>query len=222
MSRRPIKQQKIDDGSLPQSRQLQNILNCCKSADANIRKVMKQLGEAPGRQKMSRLRNAKFDSLKQTIKVPLLDGGEWDWQFCNPGLLVSRLVGESEALQAGFRDALSRHPSAPTRPWGLVVGFDEAVPGNKLSLVQSRKSMNLQFSFQELAGSLCPSCCGWVRCAKAKVPRCLLHVANMTTVLSCCDHGHRACILPPLFHVATMGTVLSRRDHGHSSVTSRP
>ena len=151
----------MDSGVGDASCRLQRVLNCCKAADAQIAKVMKGLeGRAPSSHTFSDARNAKFDSLKHTIRVPLLDGGEWGWQLCHPGLLLSRLVGESEALQAGFRDAMSRHPCAPDRPRGLVVGFDEAVPGNKLSLVHSRKSMNLQFSFEELGGSVCQSCCG--------------------------------------------------------------
>ena len=133
----------------------------CKTADTHIDKVMRILtGSGHSNKTPTAVRHAKFDSLQHVFRFPLLDGGEWDWQLCHPGLLLSRLVGESEALQAGFRDALSRHPCAPDRRWGLVVGFDEAVPGNKLSLVQSRKSMNLQFSFEELAGSVCQSCCG--------------------------------------------------------------
>ena len=91
--------------------------------------------------------------------MPLMDGGEFDWDLCHPGLLLTRLVSESSALQAGFKDALSRHPCTASRPWGLVVGFDEHVPGNKLDLVQSRKSMNLSFSFEELGGLACESSC---------------------------------------------------------------
>ena len=151
----------MDAGEHALASRLQGVLNCCNAADANVAKIMKALeGQAHSKSFISGVRNAKFDSVKHTIRVPMQDGGEWDWQLCHPGLLLSRLVGESEALQAGFRDAMSRHPCAPDRPWGLVVGFDEAVPGNKLALVNSRKSMNLQFSFEELGGSVCQSCCG--------------------------------------------------------------
>ena len=41
---------------------------------------------------------------------------------------------------------------APTfdDPWALVVGFDEFVPGNKMSIDNRRKSMVLSFTLQEL------------------------------------------------------------------------
>ena len=161
-ARRPQKQQKLDDGELKVSCRLQKVLNICSASDASVIKLMKALeGQAPAKATVTANRNAKFDSLMHTIRVPLEKGGEWDWELCHPGLLLSRLVSESQALQAGFKDALSRHPCTPDRPWGLVVGFDEAVPGNKLALNNSRKSMNLSFSFQELEGSTCQtSCCG--------------------------------------------------------------
>ena len=161
MSGRPWKQQRLDSGLDSASARIQKILNIGTAADANVRKILASLdGQEPSWKTVCATRHAKFDSLKHTIRVPLQDGGEFDWHVCHPGLLVSRLVGESEALKAVFKDAMLRHPCAADRPWGLVVGFDEHIPGNKLALNPGRKSMNLSFSFEELGGSVCEaSCC---------------------------------------------------------------
>ena len=59
------------------------------------------------------------------------------------------------ALQHAFKEALHRHPCSRDRPWGLVVRFDEHIPGNKLALQPRRKSMHLSFSFSELGGTMC-------------------------------------------------------------------
>ena len=70
--------------------------------------------------------------------------------MCHPGLLLSCAVAESPSLQRLFRDALRIRPCSREAPWSLVVGYDEFVPGNKLQLQPSRKTMNLSFSFMEL------------------------------------------------------------------------
>ena len=159
---RPLKQQRIDSessGRREVSRRLQEVVNLC-TTDAALRKVLQKWeGQAPSRNLVSSIRGARFETIKATIPLPLLDGGMWEWPLCHPGLLLSRVVSESAALQAGFRDALSKHPCSAHSPWGLVVGFDEHVPGNKMALNPSRKSMNLSFSFQELGGSVCHTCC---------------------------------------------------------------
>ena len=113
---------------------------------------MAALGAKTSRREMTQTRHAKFDSVQHVIKVPLQEGGHWDWHLCHPGLLVTRIVSESAALQGAFKEALRRHPCTQERPWRLMVGFDEHIPGNKLKLQPARKSMNLSFNFVELGG----------------------------------------------------------------------
>lgn len=155
---RPSKQQRIDVGSdchSELSRRMQAVVNLC-STDAAVRKLLQTWeGRGPSHSFISSVRGARFDSLKASIPLPLVDGSTWEWPICHPGLLLSRVVSESVALQAGFREALAKHPCSASAPWGLVVGFDEHIPGNKLALNPARKSMNLSFSFQELGGLSC-------------------------------------------------------------------
>ena len=88
------------------------------------------------------------------LKMPSVDGGMVDWHLCHPNRMLALLVEESPALQTWLRDAFRRVPCTPLRPWSLLVGFDEYVPGSKLAPIKSRKTMCLSFSFEELSPQL--------------------------------------------------------------------
>ena len=153
--RRPWKQQRIDVARYPVGARLQQVINTGSTSDMGLATIMARLcSDVPDRCTMSRIRHAKLDSVRHVIRVPLEKGGEFDWVLCHPGLLLTRIVGESVALQSAFKEALCRRPCTRDRPWGLLVGFDEHVPGSKLALQPRRKAMNLSFSFLELGGNL--------------------------------------------------------------------
>jgi hypothetical protein len=60
------------------------------------------------------------------------------------------------------RKAAARHPPNRSRPWKLIIGWDEFVPGNPLAPDNRRKTMVVSFSFVEL-GQLALSCgSAWV------------------------------------------------------------
>ena len=84
------------------------------------------------------------------IEVEREGGGTWQWPLCQPNLLFSTLVAESAQLQQVIEEALRTSPGTRDRPWHLIVGFDEFVPGNKLQLQPNRKAMNVSFTFLEL------------------------------------------------------------------------
>ena len=89
------------------------------------------------------------------IEVETVGGGQWQWHLCQPNLLFSTMVSESKPLQTLLKETFLSSPSSRERPWSLVVGFDEFVPGNKLQLQPSRKAMNLSFTFLELGSGIC-------------------------------------------------------------------
>ena len=155
---RPRKQQRIDHGLDPAAERLQRVISTGSTSDRNLRDIIGQLdGATPTFRAMTQARRALFDSLTHTLRVPIVKlkvRSEWEWKLCNPALMLTRLVSQSTALQHAFKEALRRHPCSKERPWGLVVGFDEHVPGNKLALQPQRKSMNLSFSFVELGGTV--------------------------------------------------------------------
>ena len=158
MSQSPRKQQRIDHGLDPAAARLQRVMNMGSTSDQNLRDIIGRLdGALPTADAMTQARHALFDSITNTLRVPIVKlkvRSEWEWKLCNPALMLTRLVAQSTALQHVFKEALRRRPCSQERPWGLVVGFDEHIPGNKLALQPQRKSMHLSFSFVELGGTV--------------------------------------------------------------------
>ena len=76
----------------------------------------------------------------------LEDGKAFVWEFLDPAKLMQHIVSSSESLQRVYLRAAKRRPPSQDRPWRLVVGFDEFVQGNKLNVLNARKSMCLYFS----------------------------------------------------------------------------
>ena len=151
---RPSKQQRIDTGKDKEAARLQSVMGIGTTSDASVRAILNTLqGKGPNPRDLTQARQAKYESLHQVINLPLQDGGSFKWELCHPGLLLTRIVSESVALQAAFKSALQRHPCSSDQPWRLLVAFDEHIPGNKLNLQPARKSMNLCFSFEELGGA---------------------------------------------------------------------
>jgi hypothetical protein len=98
----------------------------------------------------------RFDSVKHIESMPLIEGGFVDWEFADPNTLLASLVEHSPALNRLFTEAARISPPSVDKPWSMVVGFDEFVPGNKLKVDNKRKTMVLSFSFLELGqAALC-------------------------------------------------------------------
>lgn len=91
-----------------------------------------------------------FDEIAVREKIQLNDGTTFTWEFCDPNLLLAKMVEGSADLMGLYRDALLKHPCTEASPWSLIVGFDEYVPGNKLAQDNRRKVMNLSFNFLEV------------------------------------------------------------------------
>ncbi len=137
---------------------LQRVMNHKGTSTAALRSILREvLDKAPSVHAVVDAGQARFSAVRQVVQLPLLDGGgETAWEFANPALLVSLLLSESRSLQEVFARALRQHPNASSSPWGIALGFDEHIPGDKLALQNFRKSMNLSFSFIELGiGALC-------------------------------------------------------------------
>jgi len=102
------------------------------------------------RNKMRDATKAELNKVLACSRLPLKDGTDWVWHFMDPGKLLQTLLAESPSLRQLVSTIWSRSPCTLDSPWSLVVGFDEFIPGNKLSTDQSRKTMVLSFSFMEM------------------------------------------------------------------------
>jgi hypothetical protein len=93
-----------------------------------------------------------WEALEVTVELPTADGeGDFEFIFAEPALLLQRVVNSSPALQTAFVDAVAKS-GRPTRerPWQMVVGFDEFIPGNQFRPESGRKSMVLSFTVKQL------------------------------------------------------------------------
>ena len=108
---------------------------------------------------------AKYQAMKVSFAMTLRETGQpWEFEFVDPAKLLTQLTNESRGLQALYAAAWARSPSSPTSPWSLVVGFDEFVPGNKLSVEHSRKTMVVSFTFKELGQVAMSHGTSWSTC----------------------------------------------------------
>ena len=96
----------------------------------------------------------RFNTLKHTMRFQRVGGGEVDFEICEPKALLALVLRENAIVREWFEEAWRAHPSSPSEPWHLLVGWDEFCPGNKAAVKSSRKTMTLSFSFVELRGRL--------------------------------------------------------------------
>ena len=94
--------------------------------------------------------HSKFNEMKCTLSLPRTSGPDINVDFIDPCKLLVALINESPAVAASYAEAYRRSPPSVGNKWHLVVGFDEFVPGNKLAVDHSRKTMVISFTFREL------------------------------------------------------------------------
>ena len=134
----------------PEGALLKVVTRATSCSDLELRRIFQVRDDAPGERALRVARQERLDAVKRTIEVETDDGGTWTWALCQPNLLFAAMVSESAPFQQLLKESLRASPCSRDRPWNLLVGFDEFVPGNKLQLQASRKAMNLSFSFLEL------------------------------------------------------------------------
>jgi len=94
--------------------------------------------------------HSKFDEMKCTLSLPTTSGPDINVDYIDPFKLLVALINESPTVAASYAEAYRRSPPSVANKWHLVVGFDEFVPGNKLRVDHSRKTMVVSFTFREL------------------------------------------------------------------------
>ncbi len=99
---------------------------------------------------LSKVNLERFLSLRFVENVPLVDGGEWPWEYADPCKLLEAVVEHKRSLQDLYTRAVAESPPSLESPWSLVVAYDEFSPGNKLQPDNRRKTMVLSFTFKEL------------------------------------------------------------------------
>lgn len=93
---------------------------------------------------------AVFNDVRHSVRAPLKDGSEFQWQFADHMLLIQLTLQESHELRVRFKLCFREHPCSRDAPWDLVFGFDEYVPGDKLNFDNRKKLMCGYFNFANL------------------------------------------------------------------------
>lgn len=84
-----------------------------------------------------------FNTMHKVLKLPLVDGGTFDWEVVDVSKALPAYVANSPQLREMYAAALQMHPPLLSRPWSAVVAFDEFAPGNKLQALDTTFSMSL-------------------------------------------------------------------------------
>ena len=184
---------------------------------AELLKRVREVGEVQAtRRQLDYMNVGAFLQVRHAEELPLIAGGSWTWEFADPNRLLSLLVHESPALQDLFEQALARYPCSQERPWQLVVGFDEFIPGSKLKTHSERKAMNLSFSFIELGRDAIWHEACWV------TPVCVRHsaIANVQGGFSAMLRRYLRLHLIGAAEIATAGVPLTLNGR-HRSLFAR-
>ena len=72
-------------------------------------------------------------SVRHAIRLPLGSGGTWDWEIADPAKLLQLALDRSPFLQELYAAAVGEQRPSATSPWSLAIGFDEFVPGVRVS-----------------------------------------------------------------------------------------
>ena len=91
-----------------------------------------------------------FNAVKTVISVPRNDGSFYDWEICDLRKLLVHLTSECDGLAALLNELFDTRRCSKNRPWGLILYFDETVPGDSLRLDVPKKFMAVYCSIKEL------------------------------------------------------------------------
>ena len=120
-----------------------------------LRKLVDALtGETVTRHQIQSIAKERYNIVAHRMRLPGVSGADVIIPMCHPLELLALLVRENTHIRSWIEAAWRSRPSSRDRPWRLVIGWDEFVPGNKQALRNDRKTMVLSFAFIELADVL--------------------------------------------------------------------
>ena len=111
-------------------------------------------GEAVTRHQIQDIAKERYNVVAHRMRLPAVSGADVMIPMCHPLELLALLVRENIHIRSWIEAAWRSRPSSRDRPWRLVIGWDDSVPGNKQALRNDRKTMVLSFAFIEVADVL--------------------------------------------------------------------
>ena len=151
-SRRTKRLRALANDPSEQTLHLQSLLNTGGVSKAGLRDLLRRLEARAdllpdAASHFSDAVDARWLAVRHTEAMPTNDGDQFEWEFCNPNLLMAMMINESPALQEVYAVLANKMRDDPC---SLVLAFDEYVPGSKQRPETNRKSMNLLFNFAEV------------------------------------------------------------------------
>ena len=144
----------LNECAIP-AQQLANILAALRARP--------EINEEPiSRRTLDRAYTWAFTEVAQTISVPLNDGSAFEWEVAHFGKAVDYLCRECSHFGEIVADLFATRPPTATNPWGMILYFDEAVPGDPLRLDQRKKMMCCYCSIREFGPGLLKHESMWV------------------------------------------------------------
>ena len=143
-------------------RRVAKVLSVSGVTDSALFRILEQLQgqevpEASRYDCRQAARSEYDDEVALQLKLPLLAGGSFDWDICNPSALVQRCVRKSAAMRRLF----ARVPSSPTSPWHIVLSHDEVTPGAILRPHNKRKFLSFYMPFLQFGHAALRQNCCW-------------------------------------------------------------
>ena len=105
------------------------------------------------------------DDMKKLIvcnNVELSPAGQYVWKFLEPNRLLAHVIESCPELAEAYVRAANECLPTRDRPWNLLYGYEEFIPGDKLNLQESRKCMVLGYNFEELGEDILCADYSWM------------------------------------------------------------
>lgn len=99
------------------------------------------------------IRDAQEEIFRQVVErrdFVLDDGSTFHWDFCNVGKALDVMSHSCSEFGELLQELHAKQPSSMEHPWGLVVYFDETIPGDPLRLDQRKKFMSVYMAIKNL------------------------------------------------------------------------
>ena len=131
------------------------LLKVSRTSLSNLREIAEHLRDHPigfdiSQSCLQRAQAEFFQTIGASVDLPMKDGTPFHWEFCDPRLQIKRVLERCPGLASSFRRAAEYQLCTPTRPWSLLVYWDEMTPGDSHAPDNLRKSMCVYYTFTEL------------------------------------------------------------------------
>ena len=137
-----------------------------------------------GRGKLIEAFDAIFTELRVVETLPLTDGRQFEWEYCDVALSFEHFTRECSDFGNLVRELHLKTPSSYFAPWRLVVYFDETTPGNGKRIDLKKKFMAVYVSILEFGPEVLKHDAAWMPAAILRHDIIKLVVGGWSRVLS--------------------------------------